>query len=321
MLPVLGRADDMRAEVWIACDPAAAGIEPHGDEPLRMAGRLAGPTCTLAATLPMTATIVDQGAVAGRRPLGRVTCTEPGFWTPDVPCLYRASVELVRGGRTVASGERTLGLRRTGVRDGSIRLDGKRYVPRGVGFTGGGEEIASLRTLHAAAVVDEDHLTADLSASADRRGVVIVARARSGHGGPAAVGDRADWIEGLAVHPSTLLVVLPASLPPDEIGAIASATARRRGTMLVGLARDGSLPPTALPAGIDLWVVELPAGGVPHDEWRRTTGMAMIALERTGGGPPERARAACDTLQARLAAWGTASPGHRPPSWAGYLVA
>ena len=186
MLPVLGRADDMRAEVWIACDPAAAGIEPHGDEPLRMAGRLAGPTCTLAATLPMTATIVDQGAVAGRRPLGRVTCTEPGFWTPDVPCLYRASVELVRGGRTVASGERTLGLRRTGVRDGSIRLDGKRYVPRGVGFTGGGEEIASLRTLHAAAVVDEDHLTADLSASADRRGVVIVARARSGRGGSAA---------------------------------------------------------------------------------------------------------------------------------------
>jgi len=94
--PLLGRADDMRAEVWLRCTPPAAGTAAIGPA-LVVSGILVGPECSTAATLPTTVSLVDQGAVEGQPPLARGVCTEPGFWTPELPNLYRAEVTLRRG--------------------------------------------------------------------------------------------------------------------------------------------------------------------------------------------------------------------------------
>ena len=322
--PRLGRADDMRAEVWLQCDPAGAG--PAGDSPsgtsppLLVAGTLTGPACAHAATLPTTAVLADLGPAEGRLPLARAICTEPGFWTPELPCLYRAEVELRRGGRVVATGRRSIGLRRCGTRGGSIWLDGRRYVPRGVGLRGGAAELSTLRSLHAAAVVEGERPDGSLASAADRCGVAVVARVAMAAGGGRDVGRTAANIGEWALHPSTLLGVLPVGLPVDEVAAIALESAQCRGTMLLAMAVDGLTPPTPVPARIDLVVVELPVGRVPHPEWRAGAGVPLVACE-TGAAPnPERARAACDALQARLAAWGAVPGGGPPLDWAGFLV-
>lgn len=317
--PRLGRADDMRAEVWLQCEaPGPGPVEPSA--PLVVSGTLTGPACAYAATLPTTAVLVDQGAAEGRAPLARAICTEPGFWTPELPNLYRVEVELRCGDGLVASGRRSIGLRRAGTRGGSIWLDGRRYVPRGVAFRGGPSEIAALRSLHAAAVVEGERPDALLASAADRAGVAVVSRLTMSAATFGDVGRAAAAIGEWALHPSTLLTVLPAGLPVEEVAAIARESARCRGTMLLAVAVDGVAPPPPVPVGIDLIVVELPAGRLPHSGWRSGAGVPLVACETGGTADPERARPACDALQARLAAWG-ASPEGRPPfDWAGYLV-
>ena len=323
--PRLGRADDMRAEVWLQCDPAGvpgAGERSRTDPdpgPFTLTGTLTGPSCSLAATLPTTSPLVDQGPVEGRLPLARAICTEPGFWTPELPCLYRAEVELRRGGRLVASGRRSVGLRRCGTRGGSIRLDGRRYVPRGVAFRGGVAELSSLRSLHAAAVVGRERPDAVLSSAADRSGVAIVARLVFSdglvHDVPRAAAAIGEW----ALHPSTLLAVLPVGLPAEQVAAVARASLQCRGTLLLALAVDGVAAPPPVPAGIDLIVVELSAGRLPHEDWRSGAAVPLVACEVGAAPDPERARSACDALQARLAAWGHVPGGPPPLDWAGYL--
>lgn len=320
--PILGRADDMRAEVWLRCDPAAAGVAEADTAagPLTVVGTLTGPSCTLAATLPTTAALADQGAGDGRAPLARGLCTEPGFWTPELPCLYRAEVELRRGDRVVASGWRHVGLRRAGARGRSIWLDGRRYVPRGVACDGSVDDLKSLRSLHAAAVIAGDRLGTAVESAADRAGVAIVVRVPVPGDGPDAVGGVAAAIAERALHPSVLLSILPATLSADVVAAIARATSQSRGTMLLATAVDGRLPPPPLPPGIDVVVVELPAGGLPHAAWHAGPGLPLVACETGAAAGPAEARAACDSLQARLADWGSSTPGASPVDWAGYLV-
>ena len=149
--PLLGRADDMRAEVWLRCTPPSPGTAAIGPA-LVVSGTLVGPECSTAATLPTTVSLVDQGAVEGQPPLARGICTEPGFWTPELPNLYRAEVTLRRGDDVVASGRRMIGLRRLGVKGRSLSLDGRRYVPRGVACQANPTELDELRQLSAVAV-------------------------------------------------------------------------------------------------------------------------------------------------------------------------
>ena len=316
ILPFLGRADEARAEVWLRCEgpPCADGID--GADGIVVTGSLTGPHCTVASTLPTAVPLVDQGAAGGRPPLARAVCTEPAFWTPDVPHLYRADVELSRGGRVVAAGSRSIGLRRCGMRGGALWLDGRRYVPRGVRFRGTKESIEALRGLAAVALVDAVHVSETLLAAADRLGVGVVVHAGPGIP-PSAI---PSLVDDCAAHPSVLVMVLPdaAGLGRD---ALARALERRRGTMLLGQAVDGLLAPRAILPGIDLAVVTLPSGAVPHPGWRGATGVPRVALEAfPNDATPEILRQACDRLQARLAAWAAEGGPPRPADWAGYFV-
>lgn len=315
--PFLGRADDARAEVWLRCPVSEGAGEPVDGERIVVTGSLTGPHCAFAATLPTTVPLVDQGWVQGRAPLARAVLTEPAFWTPDVPHLYRADVELVHGGRVVVAGRRSIGLRRAGTRGDSLWLDGRRFVPRGVRFHGDGGTLGALRDLAAMAVVDADDVGDGLLDAADRLGVGVVVRVES-VGEPSGL---AALVDACAAHPSVLLLVLPDPAGPGG-AAVGDAVRKRRGTMLLGVAVDGSLPPPRPHPGSDLLVATLLPGAVPHESWNASPGVPRLALEAAAAdAPPDVLRIACDRLQARLAALAGEGGASARIDWAGYLVA
>ena len=325
--PLLGRADDMRAEVWLRCGPDAAGANTD-DRPIVVSGTLVGPECSTATTLPTTIPLVDQGSVEGRPALARGVCTEPGFWTPELPNLYRADVTLRRGDEIVAVGRRLIGLRRLGVKGRSFSLDGRRYVPRGVPHRADAAGLGEVRECAAVAIVEfpgrADPLAGPSVASleamltmADRIGVAVVIRFTPSNGAPIEPGILGERLEAWSAHPSAFLVIVP-----SESADAAVAAVRRRGTMLLGLEVDGlEAPPSPPETRFDTIVVRLPEGGVPHAAWQQTPACPLVAA--IGGmdrSQPAVARAACDRLQAALAAWASPELRERPWDWAGYLV-
>jgi hypothetical protein len=326
--PLLGRADDMRAEVWLRCTPPAAGTAAIGPA-LVVSGILVGPECSTAATLPTTVSLVDQGAVEGQPPLARGVCTEPGFWTPELPNLYRAEVTLRRGDDVVASGRRMIGLRRLGVKGRSLSLDGRRYVPRGVACQANPAELHELRQLSAVAVVGFPSVAdpaaqssvATLDAmltTADRTGVAVVIRLGSSMGAAVDPSILQERLEAWAAHPSVFLVTLSSG----SAGVAAITGGPRRGTMLFGLEVDGLDPPPPLPdRGVDLLVVKLPEHGLPHGAWQQPPPLPLVAAIKVIDSPSAAvARGACDRLQADLAAWARPELRTQPWDWAGYLV-
>lgn len=299
---VLGRADDMRAEVYARLVAADSGGRPT------LRGRLSGPRCTLSTTLPTSLRLEDLG---GTPPVARGILTEPSYWTPELPNLYRLEAEADDAGAIIARVDRLIGLRRLGVRGRSLWLDGRRWVPRGLALAAADFDAGALRTAAVTAVIDEP--AEAVCAEADSRGVAVVAVID-----PSASADEsAARIVAWAQHPSIMLAVLP-----RDRGADAAALGAMKGTLLVGLAVEGTAPPQPVPAGIDCLVVQLPAGALPHEAWRESAPPVPLVACRPGGPVSEISRAGCDRLQADLAAWGTsASRGALPWDWAGYLQA
>jgi hypothetical protein len=299
---VLGRADDMRAEVYARLVGAAEGGRPT------LRGRLSGPRCALAATLPTSLRLEDLG---GTPPVARGILTEPSYWTPEMPNLYRLEAEAESSGATIARVDRLIGLRRLGVRGRSLWLDGRRWVPRGVASPAADFDVALLHAATMTAVIDEP--SEAICAAADAAGVAVVAVVEA-----AASADHvAEGIVAWTRHPSVVLTVLP-----QDRGAEAAALAPCKGTMLIGLAVDGTAAPPPVPAGIDCLVVQLPADALPHEAWRdRGPPMPLVAC-RSGGPAADVSRSHCDRLQADLAAWGIAASGAPLAwDWAGYLQA
>ena len=116
----------------------------------QLTGRLIGPECRFAKTLPATIPFIDRGP--GKGLLAEAIVPDPCFWTPELPFLYRAIVEVyssrsvVRPFITAAFGseaqarrerddytiDRPFGIRRLGTIGRSLYLDGNRWVARGV---------------------------------------------------------------------------------------------------------------------------------------------------------------------------------------------
>lgn len=296
---VLGRADDLRAEAYVRLVDGPPGA--------RITGSLAGPRCRVATTLPVT---LPLGQLAGAgAAVARAVVTEPGFWTPELPNLYDLVAEARDpAGAIVAATREAVGLRRLGVRGRSIWLDGRRWVPRGTAVAADAFDLPGLHAEAIAAVIDEP--APSIAAAADAAGVAIVAVVAESLAGAAVVSRVAAW----ARHPSVVMVVLG----PGQVADVAAGSAGR-GTLLVGCGLDASRPPPdTLPAGSDCLVARLPAGGLPHEAWRRNAPAAPILAWRPAA--PARGRAACDLLQAELAAWGCAGGGVPAWDWAGYLA-
>jgi hypothetical protein len=317
-----GRADEMRAEmgVVVRCDAARAGA-------LRLSGTLTGPIRGRDVTLPTTVRLAGMQQVS--RPdlaAARAVFTEPAYWSPELPNLYRLSADVRAEGSdaVLATFGRLVGLRRLGIRGRSFWLEGRRWVPRGVARAGGGFDPTVFRAAHAAAVIDDP--AEDVCAAADRAGVAIIARLAKDADAETAARAAARW----ALHPSVVLVVVPREALVAHGQAVLAAVRPQHAALLVAAEVDGIEPPTALPAEVvhhvDCLLVDLPPDGLPHAAWRSAAPPLPLVACRTvvvTAADPERSvaavRRACDTLQADLAAWGCASGPLGPGwDWAGY---
>ena len=322
-----GRADDMRAEIMVRISDCRVG----GD-PLHLTGTLVGPRRGRDMMLPTTVKLVDvtgdhPAASAAGQALARAVFTEPAYWTPELPNLYRLQAEVQRGDQTVAVVDRMVGLRRLGVRGRSLWLEGRRWVPRGVTISPTGFEPTSLRSLSAAAVIDDP--SDAICEAADQAGVAIIARLEGADGVPLDTAGARDRIAAWALHPSVVLALVPRLESADRAGAIIAAVRPLKGTMLVGLEMDGTQPPDAVPTaivgGVDCIIVDLPCEGVPHDGWRLGSPWGAdkpLVAQRAGvSGNAAEHRQDCDRLQAALAAWGCGQgTANLSWDWAGYSV-
>ena len=325
-----GRADAFRAEivvrVAIPADTARGGGDAAG--PGRLSGTITGPRRGRDTTLPTTVPLLDVRT--GRPPDGPATAsaravfTEPSYWTPELPNLYRLEARLDADARPPVVIDRLIGLRRLGVRGRSFWLDGRRWVPRGVTVAGDERHVAALRGMSAAAVVGDP--VEAVCAAADTAGVAVVAWFGGPGGGdrPAddsAVERAAARIATWSLHPAVMLVVVPA-LPDETATAVMAAARSLKGTMLVGLEVAGRCPPSAAAAAdaADFLVLTLPAGQVPHEDWRAARhDRPLVAVREAAVETSAACRAECDRLQADLAAWGLAG-GAPPWDWAGYCI-
>jgi hypothetical protein len=200
-------------------------------------------------------------------------------------------------------------------------------VPRGVTIPLPGFDPTSLRSLSAAAVIDDP--TDAICEAADQAGVAIIAVLRGADDKPFDSETAAMRIAAWALHPSVVLAVLPRAIPPKETAAIVAAMRLLKGTMLVGLEVDGTQPPDAVPeaivGGVDCIIVDLPCDGLPHDGWRFGspwgTDKPLVAQRAVAAGNTAEHRQKCDRLQAALAAWGCGQgTANLAWDWAGYCV-
>lgn len=105
----VGDVTDMDARVFARYRPASVD-EVDKQERIVLRGTLRGPYCDKAQTLPAEFTFRDLGAESAAS--AEVVVTDPCLWSPDLPHLYRADVEAVRGAKIVAEYHGMVGLRR-----------------------------------------------------------------------------------------------------------------------------------------------------------------------------------------------------------------
>lgn len=106
------------------------GADPAGYE---LTGRVVGPRCRRANTLPAVSRLVEvKGSCDRNVLLAEAIVPDPCFWSDEVPMLYDVHVELRRGDQIMDRTERAVGFRGIGRRGRSLFRQGKRWVPRGM---------------------------------------------------------------------------------------------------------------------------------------------------------------------------------------------
>ena len=115
-----GEAADSLAHVYARL----RGSDSHSQ--LQLTGTLRGPSCLYAKTLPATFSLADRGA--GNSLLAEAILPEPCFWTPEMPQLYQADVQLRQHGEILAQASRSFAIRRLGAQRRKLMFDGKGWV-------------------------------------------------------------------------------------------------------------------------------------------------------------------------------------------------
>lgn len=282
---------------WGRTNPAATTLyvrcPPSGGQRVRITGHVEGPECPQAATLRADFPLSYLGD--DPQPLAQATITEPCFWTPRTPYVYRAEVELWRDEQVVARERRLCAPRPLGAVGRNLVLTSKRWVLRGVWR----EELLLDEIdawIDAAAVACVPAPSDEVCQQATLRGLGIAARVAK------TTADVAQELRRLAQWPAVMIAVLPADTP------LAALTSPPPGLVLAQLA--GADQPWALRP----WAQGLIAGVESPAELGALAAQVacpVIALRRSAAKPVDAARADCDRLQAALASVG---------DFAGYLV-
>ena len=320
---ILGRSDDLQANLFFQI------ILPtwkQAENPLILEGVLTGPISSRASTLPIRQKIrIQSQKIVNEETeiLAHSVLTEPAFWTPDVPMLYLVKCKFTSSSEEVASLRHTIGLRRLGIRNHSLWLDGHRFVLRGItqsnrAITLSNKQFTSSEDDKTARVFD---LPVDALSQADTLGIPLEEELKTADeiGRPIAIRIHPEshpavlpsLICRLTSHPSVFLTVLPSTLYSEAL-----KLSIYKGTMLLATETPADSAPPELPKGIDLAVVRI-MKTMPDSSWKTPPPYPVIAWQT--GTPSQRKE--CDRLQALLANWRT-TPNSPPASWdwAGYLV-
>jgi hypothetical protein len=267
---------------------------------LHLSGRLIGPQCEFAHTLSARIPFVDRSSEQSL--LAEAVVPDPCFWTPELPFLYRAVIEVQREGEVIASCERAFGIRRLGVRGRWLHFDGKRHILRGVSQSGLMENEAEFARESWTTIVssrpDERHCE-----FASRRGVLLIADLIASHRNSTAK-EIAIELRRLSRWPAVGFALLHTD---QKLPADFHMTARN-----LLLAQYVTVNDTLISAfWADLAFVELTD---PAEFAHKTSGLntAVVAVRQQINSPSiEQSRAECDRLQSDLAPFG---------DFAGYIV-
>ncbi len=243
-------------------------------------GTLTGPDCEYATTLPATARFVDRGPDGP--PLAEAIVPEPSFWTPEMPHVYQADVELQHDGKTLARATRTVGLRPLGVAGNRLRLDGKNWVLRGVAMDEPAPvELGAWHETNTVLVVRCPSNA--ICEAASRVGVLILAEL-----------DDADMlvIRRLSRWPAVGIVALPAGASVDPKAVAHNMQLAER------MDNNGGRQPSAWADLVICEIREREAWNPPPTE------LPVVASRRQQIATIRDGRAACDRLQAELSAQG-----------------
>lgn len=143
-----------------------------GGEDWTIAGWLRGPECRLAKTLPTNHVFTDLGA--GQTLLARAFLPDPCFWSPELPALYRVTIEVRQQNSVVHTEERELGVRFLGTQSDSFYWENKRWVLRGVSNTEFAKAALPVWRDAGAAMLVKDP-SDELCCEASHEGVLLVA--------------------------------------------------------------------------------------------------------------------------------------------------
>ncbi|MCE9604463.1 MAG: hypothetical protein K8U03_06100 [Planctomycetia bacterium] len=304
-----GDAGDAEARVYVLAAPIVAGDPSTVDQAellagLKITGRVEGPKCRYSHTLPARIPVQFRGmkTTDGKSLLvGEAIVPDPNMWTPELPFLYRATVEVRRGAEVIASYEQDFGIRPLGVIGRRLVYCGKTWVPRVVNRDIV-KPVVPLEEWRDAAtamsVVEPDDA---LCREASEIGVVLIAGVRQGPGR-----DALATVRRLSRYPAVVIALIESVLPlPPEFRLAA------RNTLLASW--QPSPPPAEEADATDVFLatkysfVRIGDLDTVWDSLRPV--FAFSPLQNAHS--LEEARARCDELQADLA--GKCHP-------AGYLV-
>ncbi len=157
-----------------------ARLPREDNEPrLVLGGKIVGPHSPVADTLPATFHLRDLGQ--GHTILAGCRITDPCFWSPRAPSQYVAHVELRDGDRVVESQQRWIGMRWFGAENKNLRLDGKRWVLRGV-YGQSPEDIDWDWCRESSTVIVTDNATERVCGAATEAGVLLAVRVSGADG-------------------------------------------------------------------------------------------------------------------------------------------
>ncbi len=263
-----------------------------------LSGQITGPECEHAKTLPASFRLVDRGP--GASLLAESIVPDPCFWSPELPFLYRADVELRRAGELIARCSRVVGLRPLGVRGKRLYWEGKNWVLRGVTRelivdTPLGEWRESLTTM---AVERPDEA---LLSEASRTGVAIVATCDS------ASTDPRDELRRVSRFPAVVMFVVGGEQRPTRDW--------RQIAPNVILAQRCSADQHELGDATQVVFVDEASLG---EAWLARIEQAVIVSRASDTESTViAARAGCDRLQGDSAKWGEFAGylSAKPPAW------
>lgn len=198
-----------RVYARLTASEATAGCE--------LAGRVVGPRCRWAETLPAASMLVPRPGRTVGDPLANplvdpllaeAVVPDPCFWSDELPMLYTVEVELRRGGTAIAAAERSLGFRGVGRRGRSLFRQGRRWVPRGMSVASvSGDAVDDLADWReASAVMFVERPSDAICQRASEIGVWLIAAVD--RGADAAVAE----LSRIARHSAVFLAVLPSGI-------------------------------------------------------------------------------------------------------------